>query len=140
MRLIGRGEPSDVTFEVDTDLSTSQWTFVKPVDGEAGGPQARLTQCGAGDSGWILQNSPGGGRDVAYNVPHLGGRIRRSGFSKLKVDGSETAIAVGDKLKPNEDGLGVKATSGQYSAIAYEASDAEGDIIEVLVEHGSVPA
>jgi hypothetical protein len=131
-RLTGRGTPDDTTLEAATDMSLLQYTFVKPSTGVAGGPSARVAVCGAGDRGWILQNKP---------LQYKGAVIRIKGFSALKVDGSGTAIAVGDPLKSDGAGLGIKATAATiFNAIAMEASSAAGDIIEVLVMHGQVAA
>jgi Uncharacterized conserved protein (DUF2190) len=132
-RLIGRGTPHDITLEADADLSARQFTFVKfTAAPSSGAPAARIGAASTGDRGWILQDDPKAGK---------GGRVRLEGTSALKVDGT-TAIAVGDPLKSDSGGLGVKAaTAGnQYNAIALEASSASGDVIEVLVAHGHIPA
>lgn len=133
-RLTGRGTPHDVTFEAATDLSTKQYTFVKLAAGATGGPAARITDAsivGAAHA-LILQNDP---------KQYKGGTVRTEGFSALKVDGNAGAIAVGDALTPDTNGLGVKAAAGAvYSAIACEASTAVGDIIEVWVRHGLLHA
>jgi hypothetical protein len=113
-------------------MSALQYTFVKPGPGVATGPQARLVPCTgvAGEMGFVLQNKP---------KQYTGGVIRVYGFSECKVDGT-VVIAPGDKLKANASGLGIKTvTAGDtYSAIAFEASSAVGDIIEVLCDRGSI--
>lgn len=125
----------DKTYEAGVDLSALQYTFVKPVSGVATGPQCRLGPCTgiAGETGWILQNKP---------KQYTGAVIRIYGFSELIVDGGAGAIAPGDKLKSNGTGQGIKvgaAAAGQYySAIAWEASSATGDRIEVLCDRGLV--
>lgn len=67
-----------------------------------------------------------------------------SGIGRLTVDGSSTAIAAGDKLKPgaSNDGVGIKAASdtNAYGAIALDPSSASGDIIRVLIERGTISA
>ncbi len=128
-RLIGRGTPHDISLQASADLSALQFTFVKLNTGVSGGPAATLAALTASSSsGFILQDKPLSGK---------AGRIRLEGTSALKVDGSGTAIAVGDPLKSDGAGLGIKATTGTFfGAIAMEASAAAGDIIEVLVQRG----
>ena len=117
----------DKTYEASADLSAYQWKFVKPTTGVAGGPSARLALCESG-IGWILQNKPAAlGR---------GGVIRIYGFSELVVDGT-SPIVPGNHIKPTTGGVGVVCSAGDtYSAIAWEASAANGDRIEVLCERG----
>jgi len=66
--------------------------------------------------------------------------VKFSGMFILKVDGSGTAIAVGDYLKSDASGVGVKADTDKdlYGAMALEASAAAGDYILVILTHGSV--
>jgi len=119
----------DATYEASADLSAYQWRFVKPTTGVATGPMARLAACTSG-IGFILQNKPAAlGR---------GGVIRIYGFSELVVDGtSGGGIVPGNHIKPAAAGVGVVCTAGDtYSAIAFEASIASGDRIEVLCERG----
>jgi len=122
----------DKTYEANTDLSALQYTLVKPSTGVATGPQTRIVACGAGDRGFVLQNKP--------KALGQGAVLRILGFSQLFVDGSGTAIAPGDALKSNASGQGIKTTTpgDHYSAIAFEASTAAGDLIEVLVDRGTV--
>ena len=130
MRITGRGTPTDVTFESASDLSaeSKQYTFVGFTAGGASGPQARIDAVTSGGNALILQNRP---------KQYKGGVVRLVGTSALRVDGSGTPIAVGTKLKPTTGGKGVAITAGdEYSAIALEASTADGDIIEVLVQRG----
>jgi len=121
----------DKTYEAAANLSALQFTLVKPSSGVATGPQARLSACGAGDRGWVLQNKP---------QQNTGAVIRIYGFSQLFVDGGAGAIAPGDMLKSNAGGLGIKTTTAgnYYSAIAWESSSATGDLIEVLCDRGTV--
>jgi hypothetical protein len=130
MRITGRGTPADITLEAAADYSAStyQYTFVGLSAGASGGPQARVTAVTSGAGAFIMQNRP---------KQYKGAVIRLRGTSSLKVDGSGTAISVGDFLKPGTGGKGVKCSAGDaYSAVAMEASTADGDEIEVLVERG----
>jgi hypothetical protein len=129
MRITGRGTPADITLEATADYSsgdTYQYTFVGLAAGSATGPQARVSSITSG-FGFIMQNKP---------KQYKGAVIRLRGTSALKVDGT-TPISVGDFIKPSTGGKGVKASAGDtYSAIALEASSADGDIIEVIAERG----
>lgn len=73
----------------------------------------------------ILQNNP------AANQTAI---VRHAGISIAVVDGSGTAISIGDRLGPNSSGKLVKKATADYSicAIALEASDADLHEIEVL--------
>lgn len=76
----------------------------------------------------VLQNKPKSGEACG---------IRVIGTTKLVVDGvaATSNIAIGDKLKADASGRGVKASSDgdEVFAIALEASTATGDIIEALL-------
>lgn len=129
MRITGRGTPADITLEATADYSAAayQYTFVGFAAGSATGPQARVTSATSGENRFIMQNRP---------KQYKGAVIRLRGTSALRVDGT-TPIVVGDFIKPSTGGKGVKASAGEaYSAIAMEASSADGDEIEVLVERG----
>ena len=116
------------SYEASADLSASQYCFVKPSTGVAGGVSARMALCGANERTFgVLQTNP--------NAIGLAGTVRHAGTTKLKVDGSGTAISVGDPLKSNASGIGVKAGTDKdhVGAIALEASTASGDLIEALI-------
>jgi hypothetical protein len=119
----------DKTFEADSDLSSYQHMFVKPTTGVAYGPMARVTLCESGH-GFVLQNKP--------KAIKQGAVLRIYGFSELVVDGTAGGgISVGSYIKPTTGGKGVAASAGDYySAIAFEASAANNDKIEVLCERG----
>lgn len=61
--------------------------------------------------------------------------IAVAGSSWLVVDGNIGAIAVGDRLKSDAAGKGIKTViaADEYGAIAKEASTAAGDIIAVTI-------
>lgn len=78
----------------------------------------------------VLQNKPNTGEACA---------IRTIGTSKLVVDGAtggaSANISIGDKIKSNAVGVGVRASvdGEEVMGIALEASVAAGDIIEVAL-------
>jgi len=76
----------------------------------------------------ILQNKPKLGEACA---------IRTQGTSKMVVNGisSVSNIAIGDKLKSDASGRGIKASSDgdEVCGIALQASTATDEIIEVAV-------
>lgn len=117
----------DKTWEAAADLSASQFCLVTGVAGPAGGVQARVNLTTGRGIG-ILQNKP--------SAAGQGAVVRLSGTSKLKVDGSGTAIAAGDPIRATTGGVGIKAVTDKdpVSAIAMEPSVANGDIIEVLIQ------
>lgn len=125
----------DVTFEANSDLSAEakQYTFVGLVAGPAAGPNARVDTVTSGEHRYIMQNRPKSGK---------GAVVRNHGFSSLRVDGtSGGGIAVGSFIKPSTGGKGVVASAGDaFSAIACEASTADGDVIEVWCERGTAHA
>lgn len=117
----------DITLEAAGDLSTHQFKFVIGAVAVAGGQQARVNVTGSNNRViGILQNKP--------NAAGLGAVVRVSGRSKLVVDGSGTAIAVGSPLK-SSSGVGIVAGTDKdkVGAIALEASTANGDIIDSLI-------
>lgn len=111
------------SFKAAADLSAKQHLFVK-LDTTAN----QIAVAGAGDKILgILEDDPPSG---------AAGKVRISGgTTKLVVDGSGTAIAIGDYLKSDASGRGVKTTvdRDKVGAMALAASSAAGDIIEVLV-------
>lgn len=75
---------------------------------------------------------------IAQDSAAIGGTVgvQVGGVSKAVVDGSGTAIALGDLLSPGANGKLVKHDGGvgtKYFAEALGASSADGDIIEVLI-------
>lgn len=67
--------------------------------------------------------------------------VATSSIGMLKVNGSGTAIAAGDKLTANATGLGIKAgVSTVYGAVALEPASTNGAEIRVLIRHGITPA
>lgn len=118
----------DITFDAAADLSTHQFKFVIGAAAAGTSQQARVNVSGAnGRSLGVLQNKP--------NAANLGAVVRVSGMTKLVVDGSGNAIAVGNPLKSDGSGQGILANTDKdkVGAIALEASTAAGDIIAALV-------
>jgi hypothetical protein len=118
----------DITLESAADLSTHQYKFAVPAAGVAGGQQARVNVAGAGARMLgVLQNK--------QNAAGLGAVVRISGRSKVVVDGSGVAIAVGTPLKSGALGVGLAAVADKdhVGGIALEASTANGDIIDVAI-------
>ena len=93
------GSIGDYTLgNANADLSSKQYTMVKKLT------TGLVDTCGAGERPTgIQQNKPKIGEGVA---------VRNLGTSKLVVDGT-TDIAIGDPLKSDATGRGVKATSGE---------------------------
>jgi hypothetical protein len=103
------------------DLSAKQYTFVKLTT------SSQLASCGAGDPMiGILQDNP---------LANVAGSVMYAGVSRLKVDGSGTAIAAQDNLKADSSARGVKTTTNgdEVGAIALEAATTANAIIAVLV-------
>lgn len=80
----------------------------------------------------ILQNKPG--------LNH-GAEVRIYGYSKAVVDGSGTAIAVGDTLGPNASGVLIKKVTADFNIIceALEACTVANGIITVKLYGQSIP-
>ena len=113
------------SLKANASLTTAQYTIVKlhTVSGE-------VVAAGAGDLGiGVLLNKPAAGAAAEIAL------INSGGICTLKVDGSGTAIAVGDTLKSDASGRGVKgvADRDKIIGIALEASSAANDLIDVLL-------
>lgn len=120
------------TFKAAGDLSAAakQFTFVKFSAAQT------VTTAAAGELAiGVQQNLP--------NAAGLGVVVRMvgaGGTSKLRVDGNAANIAAGDKLKADANGKGLKAAGANddYYAVACEASTADGDVIEVVLQQGKL--
>jgi len=79
----------------------------------------------------VCENDPG---------QHEAVRIVCGGITRLIVNGNSTNIAVGDFLKSDASGEGVKADTDEdrYGAMALEAATADNLKIRVLVCHGTI--
>lgn len=109
----------DMSAPANADLSAATFKALKWVTGK------KVDVAGAGEVVCgVLQNKPKADEAAA---------IRHAGTTKLVVDGSGTAILVGDKLKADGSGRGIKTTVDGDEMIGYamEASSAANDIIEV---------
>lgn len=99
-------------------------------------PGAAVVTTANTETGWgITQDSASASGTVGVQV---------AGVSKATVDGSSTAIALGDRLSPAADGKLVKHDGGAsdtFFGMALGASSADGDIIEILIfdDKGQVP-
>jgi len=117
------GSIADFTLgNANADLSAKQYTCVKHLT------TGLVDTAGAGDlPRGIQQNKPLAGEGVS---------VRTMGTSKLVVDGSGTAIAIGDALKPDSTGRGVKTVTAADNIIGYAmaASTAANDVIEVDIQ------
>lgn len=94
--------------------------------------------CELNSSGKVITSTAGSRMlGIQQNKPKIdeGLTVQVDGSSKLVVDGSGTAIVIGDKLKSDASGRGIKTvTDGdEVGAFALEASTAAGDIIEALI-------
>ena len=100
-----------------------QYTFVKL----SGTTFGNVDKSGAGDPCFGICNNQPKAASAA--------EVAIQGVSQLIVDGSGTAIAVGDRLKSDASGRGVKSATNldNYGAVALEASSAAGDQIAVLI-------
>lgn len=106
----------------DADLSAMTYRAVKRTS-------TGIALCVAGDRAiGVLQNKP--------KITE-GCTVRSGGTSKVVVDGDVGVgnIAVGDKLKADASGRGIKTTTDgdEVFALALDASTATGDIIEALM-------
>lgn len=109
------------------DLRTSTFRAVyldTSTSGEGGSPLVQLCDTSHRPIG-VLQNKPNTGEACG---------IRTAGTSKVVVDAisSVSNIAVGDKLKSDATGRGIKASTDgdEVFAIALEPATATGSIIE----------
>ena len=109
-----------------SDLSSSQFLFVTM------------------SAGTIAVATSGFPIGILANAPESGemGSIKVNGIYVLTVDGSGTAISIGDPIKPTTGGKGIKAASNndRYRATALEASTGSSDEILVLLADGYVGA
>lgn len=122
---VSTGSERDFTLgEANADLSADTYRAV--VLNSAG----KVVRAGAGAVVLgVLQNKPKAGE---------GCTVRPAGAtSKLVVDGdaSVSNIAIGDKLKSDAQGRGIKASADgdEVFALALQASTATGDVIEALL-------
>lgn len=106
----------------------------------AGTTANQLLKCSIADT----TDKPFGVADNGGSSGDLISIITTGYEAMLEVDGSGTAIAAGDYLKPDASstGKGIKAGTDKdaYGAIALEPSSADGDIIRVLVLNGFLAA
>lgn len=111
-------QPIIKAFKTATDLSASQYCFVKMSADDT------VALCGAGELACgILQNAPTSGQPAEVAIPGGGGL--------LKCAAAETRMA---EIKSDGSGNGVAAGSGDWvAAIIYQASAAANDVVEVLV-------
>lgn len=112
----------DDSYTAGVDLSTHQYKGVI------------LT--GAGTVG--LQDASALTLGVLQNKPRLGeaARVMHIGRSKVLADGSGTAIAVGDRLRPGTGGVFIKAplgTEANIVGIAEEACTIAGGLIDITM-------
>lgn len=118
------GSESPHSFTAGASLALLQHTFVK-LDTTAG----QVVGAGAGDQTLgVLANKPASGG--AARVDTQAGCI-----VKLIVDGNAGAIAIGDYLKSDAAGKGVKSDTNleKAGAIALAASTAAGDTIPAML-------
>ena len=105
-----------------SDLREKLLHFGKLVTGE------KIDVAGAGEEGFILE-------EVANIGQHV--TIAMIGIGKVKLGGN---VAIMAPLKPDAAGKAVTAVAGnKYSAKALQAG-VTGDIVEVLIERGTLPA
>lgn len=111
----------DGSFTSSADLTTKQYFAVKLHT-----VADQIALAGAGDGVAILQNKPN---------TNQAGQVRHLGISRHVVDGSVTAIAIGDRLKSDAAGKGVKAATANdlTYATALEAATGSADEIAVLM-------
>jgi hypothetical protein len=125
----------DTTFLANTDLSASQFCFVKITSGflavAAGGTGARVVV-------GVLQDTPVGTTSV-----NVRSQVRYGGISKVIAGGS---FAQGDLLSSNTTGQAVKytgatgfSTGTQVLGIAYQAG-VTGDTSSILLSPSGLSA
>ena len=110
-----------LTHPANASLATSQFRFgVKGTNGKISLAGAGVTVDG------VIQNAP--------TAADLGVELAQIGTSKVVVNGGGTPIVLGDFLKSDAEGRGIKAASGDIcGARAYEASTGINDIIEAFL-------
>lgn len=115
----------DESFKAAADLSAKQYFLVELTAEDTVGLINAATDRVIG----VLQNKPK--LDEAAQVRILG-------ISKVVSDGT-TAIAVGDYVGPNASGKAIKKATADnvVAGIALKASDADGDVIPVLLTPGA---
>ncbi len=106
----------------NADLSAKQYTFC-----ELNTSGLVITSTAGSRALGVQQNKPKAGEGVAVRL--------EGATSKLQVDGNVAAIAIGDALKSDANGQGIKTTTDgdEVGAFALQASTAAGDVIEALV-------
>jgi hypothetical protein len=111
------------SFTAGADLSTHQWKGVMLTGAGTVGLQGAAGVCLG-----VLQNKPKQGE--AACVMHIG-------RSPVYADGSGTAIAVGDLVRPNASGVFIKATAGETNivGVAQEACTIAGGIISITLDY-----
>ncbi|MBN1515524.1 DUF2190 family protein [Candidatus Sumerlaeota bacterium] len=120
-----------------SDSTISAYRFVTVDASNSTAAETVVALAGAGELalGVTYESTAAADRTVGVNL---------EGVCFLEVDGSGTAIAAGDRLKSDADGMGVKSAADgeEYGAIALAASSADGDVIPVMIARGtqSVPA
>lgn len=122
--LVPEASEFDQTFLTETDLSSSQYFFVKLNSSE------RIVLCGAGDKPLgVLQDKPVG----ASGVP-VACRVRVGGISKLKLAGT---VSANSYVKADSASKGVATTTGndEYGASAISSGES-GDLIAVRLMNG----
>jgi hypothetical protein len=109
----------DETYPANGDLSAKQYfASAFTSTGTVGGSPS-------GDGIGIIQNKP--------EAANAAVQLRHHGISRHVVDGSGTAIAIGDPIT-SSSGKGIVATAGtQAYATALQPSSVDGDIIAVLM-------
>lgn len=100
-------------------------------------------QCVAGDLAF------GVSREFVVDVPYVGGSAGVAGRSGIPLQFAALgevcelevgeAVSVGDELKPDANGRGVIATTGEvYSAVVLQGQAVSGDRAVVFIQHGVV--
>lgn len=117
----------DGPFVASADLSGKQYYIVKlhTVEG-----QVALAAADTDTLAGVLQNKPKSSEAAAVSL--VGG----GGITKCVVDGSGTAIAIGDVITSDSGGKGIKATAGAGKfalGTALQAATGSADVISVLM-------